>query len=122
MTGEEWALAAAVVFSGLWSGLLGMLTLVMHRMLGAMDGPGFLGSMQAFLPVGRKSWFNYACAIGIAFHLGIEASGFKIGQFSYLMVALYSLMLPRLPVSTNSRSMPWGSPHSPPATRRWCPN
>ena len=66
MTGEEWALAAAVVFAGLWSGLLGMLTLVMHTMLGAMDGPGFLGFMSAFLPVGRKAWFNYVCAIGMA--------------------------------------------------------
>lgn len=66
MTGEEWALGAAVVFSGLWSGLLGMLTLVMHKMLGALDGPGFLGFMSAFLPVGRKAWFNYVCAIGMA--------------------------------------------------------
>ena len=66
MTGEEWALAAGVVFAGLWSGLLGMLTLVMHKMLGALDGPGFLGFMRAFLPVGRKAWFNYVCAIGMA--------------------------------------------------------
>jgi hypothetical protein len=66
MTGEELALAAAVVFAGLWSGLLGMLTLVMHRMLGAMDGRGFLGFMSGFLPVGRKAWFNYVCAIGMA--------------------------------------------------------
>lgn len=66
MTAEEWALGASVVFSGLWSGLLGMLTLVMHPMLGAMDGRDFEGFLRAFLPVGRKSWFNYACAIGMA--------------------------------------------------------
>ncbi|MGZ8581597.1 MAG: hypothetical protein ACXWW9_09985 [Actinomycetota bacterium] len=66
MTGEEWALAAGVVFAGLWSGLLGMLTLVMHKMLAALDGPGFLGFMRAFLPVGRKAWFSYVCAIGMA--------------------------------------------------------
>ena len=66
MTGEEGALAASVVFSGLWSGLLGMLTLVMHRMLAAMDGRGFEGFLRAFLPVGRKAWFNYVCAIGMA--------------------------------------------------------
>src|SRR5215207_1805408 len=40
MTFEEWALAACVVFSGLWSGLL-MLTLVMHPMLKAMTGRDF---------------------------------------------------------------------------------
>ena len=66
MTGEEGALAAAVVFSGLWSGLLGMLTLVMHRMLAAMDGRDFERFLRAFLPVGRKAWFNYVCAIGMA--------------------------------------------------------
>lgn len=66
VTREEWALAAAVVFSGLWSGLLGMLTLVMHPMLAAMDGRDFERFLQAFLPVGRKAWFNYVCAIGMA--------------------------------------------------------
>jgi len=66
MTAEEWALTASVVFAGLWSGLLGMLTLVMHRMLGAMDGRDFENFLRAFLPVGRKAWFNYVCAIGMA--------------------------------------------------------
>ena len=66
MTSEEWALAAAVVFAGLWSGLLGMLTLVMHPMLAAMDGRDFERFLRAFLPVARKAWFNYACAIGMA--------------------------------------------------------
>ena len=55
VTGEEWALAASVVFSGLWSGLLGMLTLVMHPMLGAMDGRDFERFLRAFLPVLRKA-------------------------------------------------------------------
>jgi hypothetical protein len=66
VTSEELALAASVVFAGLWSGLLGMLTLVMHPMLAAMDGRGFEGFLRAFLPVGRKAWFNYACALGMA--------------------------------------------------------
>ena len=66
MTGEEWALAASVVFAGLWSGLLGMLVLVLHKMLVQMDGAGFENFLRAFLPVGRKAWFNYICAIGMA--------------------------------------------------------
>ena len=66
MTAEELALAASVVFSGLWSGLLGMLTLVMHPMLAAMDGPAFRNFMDAFLGSARKAWFNYACALGMA--------------------------------------------------------
>jgi hypothetical protein len=66
MTFEELMLAASVVFAGLWSGLLGMLTLVMHKMLAAMDGRDFEGFLRAFLPVGRKAWFNYVCAVGMA--------------------------------------------------------
>jgi len=66
VTSEEWALGASVVFAGLWSGLLGMLTLVMHPMLAAMDGRDFERFLEAFLPVGRKAWFNYVCAIGMA--------------------------------------------------------
>ena len=54
MTGEEGALAASVVFSGLWSGLLAMLTLVMHPMLAAMDGRDFERFLRAFLPVCEK--------------------------------------------------------------------
>jgi hypothetical protein len=60
------ALAASVVFAGLWSGLLGMLTLVMHPMLTAMSGPDFEQFLRAFLPVARKAWFNYVCAVGMA--------------------------------------------------------
>lgn len=66
MTLEIGALAASAVFAGLWSGLLGMLTLVMHTMLAAMDGRGFEQFLRGFLPVGRKAWFNYVCALGMA--------------------------------------------------------
>jgi hypothetical protein len=63
---EQLALTASVVFAGLWSGLLGMLTLVMHPMLAAMNGAAFEQFLRAFLPVARKAWFNYVCAIGMA--------------------------------------------------------
>jgi hypothetical protein len=66
MTIEQLALIASVVFAGLWSGLLGMLTLVMHPMLAAMNGADFARFLRAFLPVARKAWFNYLCAIGMA--------------------------------------------------------
>lgn len=65
MTLVELALAASTVFAGLWSGLLGMLTLVMHKMLRAMSGREFEQYMRAFLPVGRKAAFNYVCALGM---------------------------------------------------------
>ena len=66
MTAETTALAASVVFAGLWSGLLGMLTLVLHKMLAPMNGSDFEQFLRAFLPVARRAWFNYACALGMA--------------------------------------------------------
>ena len=66
MTVEQLALTASVVFAGLWSGLLGMLTLVMHPMLAALNGADFERFLRAFLPAARKAWFNYVCAIGMA--------------------------------------------------------
>jgi hypothetical protein len=65
MTWERWTLAACVVFSGLWSGLLAMLTLIIHPMLAAMDGRDFARFLRAFLPVARRAWFNYVCVIGL---------------------------------------------------------
>jgi hypothetical protein len=62
VTGEEWALAAAVFCSGLASGLLGMLVSIVHPMLAATDGRGFQGFMAGFLRYADHSWgkaFNY---------------------------------------------------------------
>jgi hypothetical protein len=67
LTAEEWALAASVFFSGLASGLLGMLTTIMP-MLSAMDGRDFRNFMGAFLRFAEKSWgrvFNFAWSLGM---------------------------------------------------------
>ncbi|HEY6532965.1 MAG TPA: hypothetical protein VIY72_11710 [Acidimicrobiales bacterium] len=66
MTIEELSLAASVVFAGLWSGLLGTLTTILHPMMAAMDGRAFRGFMGAWLAFARKAWFNYVCALGMA--------------------------------------------------------
>jgi hypothetical protein len=65
MTVEEWGLIACVVFAGLWSGLLAMLTLVLHPMLTGMDGPGFARFLRAFLPVARRAPINYVTVFGM---------------------------------------------------------
>jgi hypothetical protein len=65
MSFEEGALAACVVFSGLWAGLTAMLTLVMHPMLKAMSGRDFALFLRAFLPTARHSCFNYLCVAGL---------------------------------------------------------
>ena len=49
VTGEEWALAVTIFFSGLAAGLLGMLCTIMRPMLQAMDGRDFRSFMEAFL-------------------------------------------------------------------------
>jgi hypothetical protein len=49
MTAEAWLLAVTVFFSGLASGLLGMLSTIMRPMLTAMDGPDFRHFMGHFL-------------------------------------------------------------------------
>ncbi len=77
MTVEYVALTASVVFAGLWSGLLGMLTLVMHPMLAAMDGADFERFLRAFLPVARKAWFNYVCAVGMAVAPAVALVGLR---------------------------------------------
>ena len=65
MTSEEGALAACVVFSGLWAGLTAMLTLVMHPMLKAMSGRDFALFLRAFLPTARHAPFNYIAIFGM---------------------------------------------------------
>jgi hypothetical protein len=62
---DKWALIASIVFSGLWSGLLAMLTMVMHPMMAQMDGAGFARFLGAFLPVARKAPINYAAVFGM---------------------------------------------------------
>jgi hypothetical protein len=68
VTAEEWALAATIFFSGLASGLLGMLSTIMRPMLTAMDGRDFQNFMETFLRYadhGLGKVFNYAWSLGM---------------------------------------------------------
>ena len=67
MTAEEWTLAATAFFSGLASGLLGMLSAIMRPTLGVMDGRNFRSFMEAFLRYADKCGkvFNYAWSLGM---------------------------------------------------------
>lgn len=65
MTAEEWALIASVVFTGVFSGLYGMLNLIFHKVMSGMDGPEFARFLRRFLAVARKSAFNYIVVIGM---------------------------------------------------------
>ncbi len=68
MTAAEWVLGATVFFSGLASGLLGMLSTIMRPMLAEMEGRDFRTSMEAFLRSADHSLgklFNLAWALGM---------------------------------------------------------
>ena len=68
MAAEEWVLAATAFFSGLASGLLGMLSTIMRPMLAEMDGRDFRNFMEAFLRFADDSWgrvYNLAWSLGM---------------------------------------------------------
>ena len=68
MTGEEWALAASVFFSGLAAGFLGGLCMIMRPMQAAMNGRDFRNFMERFLRYADNGWgkvFNYAWSLGM---------------------------------------------------------
>jgi hypothetical protein len=98
------------VFAGLWSGLLGMLVLVLHKMLGEMDGRDFERFLRAFLPVGRKAWFNYVCAIGMAI-APIVALVALWGEWSSTPFVLTAIGLAIVIVGVYIVSNVWKEPH-----------
>jgi hypothetical protein len=55
MESEQWLLVVTIFFSGLASGLLGMLCIIMRPMLTEMDGPEFRTFMGAFLRFAGES-------------------------------------------------------------------
>ena len=81
---ERWALIASVVFTGLWSGLLAMLTLILHPMLAQMRGADFARFLRAFLPTARRAPFNYIEVLGMvaAPVLALVGLGLALGRQS----------------------------------------
>jgi hypothetical protein len=88
MTVGEWALVASVVFAGLWSGLLAMLTMVMHPMLQAMDGRDFARFLRAFLPPARHAPFNYVEVIGMVIAPAVALFALDTGSTAFALTAI----------------------------------
>ena len=68
MTSEEWVLVVTIFFSGLASGLLGMLCTIMRPMLTEMDGLDFRTFMGAFLRFageGLGKWYNLGWSLAM---------------------------------------------------------
>ena len=57
----------------------------------------------------RRTW-KLAAPLGIAFHIGILATGFEIGLFAFLMLALYILVLPDRWFRWTPRTLQHGKP------------
>jgi hypothetical protein len=88
MSVGAWALVASVAFSGLWSGLLAMLTMVMHPMLRAMDGRDFARFLRAFLPPARHAPFNYVAVIGMLVAPAVALFALETGDTPFVLAAI----------------------------------
>jgi hypothetical protein len=93
VTAEEWALAASIFFSGLASGLLGMLSTIMRPMLAAMDGRDFRNFMEAFLRYadhGLGKVFNYAWSLGMTIGpiVALVLLWDDLGSISFVLTAI----------------------------------
>ena len=58
-------LAASVVGTGIWSGLLTQTTMILHPMMQAQDGPTFARQMEMLLREARKAPATYVCVGGL---------------------------------------------------------
>jgi hypothetical protein len=66
VTGEEFVLATSAFFTGLASGLLGMLSAIMRPLLAAREGRDFRQFMEEFLRYAGNGWgkaYNYAWSL-----------------------------------------------------------
>jgi hypothetical protein len=105
VTVEEWALVCSVVFTGLWSGLLLMLTTVLHPMMQRMDGAGFARFLAAFLPVARKAASNYIAIIGmvVASLAAVVTLADTPGEAPFVLAAIGFLLCLGGPLLISSR-------------------
>lgn len=88
MSVGEWALIASVVFAGLWSGLLAMVTTVLHPMMKPMDGSDFARFLLAFLPTARKAPFNFIAVIGMIVAPVVALFALDTGSDPFLLTAI----------------------------------
>jgi hypothetical protein len=103
--GIVYAWAAVAKFHGVWLdgsalqqqiGTPWMVRMIDHLPGGFATAARMTLALELFLAFAiwspRLWWF--AWPLGVAFHVGIELSGLQIGLFSYVMVALYMIVLP----------------------------
>ncbi|GAA4939325.1 hypothetical protein EV188_106104 [Actinomycetospora succinea] len=119
-------LLAAVVATALWSGLLLMLTTVLHPVYAGRDAAGFAREMQRFLPIAQRSPTNYGLVIAMVVApvvalVGLwgEPSGvpFLLTSLGLALVVAGPLLTSRFGAEPNYAVMLAWAPDAPP--RDW---
>ncbi|MHC1561407.1 hypothetical protein ACR9E3_20790 [Actinomycetospora sp. C-140] len=93
-------LLAAVVATALWSGLLLMLTTVLHPVYSGMDGPGFADGMGRFLPVARRSPTNYVLVAAMVLAPVVALVALPVGTL-FVLTALGLVLIVAEPLLTS---------------------
>jgi len=93
MTADEWVLAVTVFFSGLASGLFGMLCTIMRPMLQEMDGRDFRNFMEAFLRfadngLGKVYNLGWSLVMGLGPILALVLLWDDPGSTSFILTAI----------------------------------
>ena len=92
MTGEKWILAVIVFFSGLASGLIGMLCTILRPMLQAKDGRAFRNFMEEFLrfadhSLGKLYNLGWSLVMGIGPIVALVLLWDDPGSTSFILTA-----------------------------------
>jgi hypothetical protein len=93
VTSEEWTLAVIVFFSGLASGLFGMLCTILRPMLQAKDGRAFRNFMEEFLrfadhSLGKLYNLGWSLVMGIGPILALVLLWDDPGSTSFILTAI----------------------------------
>jgi hypothetical protein len=93
MTSEEWTLAVTIFFSGLASGLFGMLCTILRPMLQAKDGRDFRNFMEEFLrfadhSLGKLYNLGWSLVMGIGPIVALVLLWDDPGSTSFIVTAI----------------------------------
>jgi hypothetical protein len=117
-------LLAAVVATALWSGLLLMLTTVLHPVYADRDAAAFALGLQRFLPVAQRSPTNYGLVVAmvvtpvlalVGLRADPAAAPFVLTALGLAVVVAGPLLTSRFGAEPNYRVILAWDPDAPPA-------
>jgi hypothetical protein len=123
MDTPTWWLAASVLFAGLWSGLLALVTMVLHPMMRAQDGPTFARQLAMLLSPARHAPIRYVCTIGLVVApagalaamdaLGDHSTAFLLTAVGLVATIVGLLVAYALAEPNYDRMLAWDPEHMP---------